>query len=149
MIIPEELYVPFVIRAMSVGGAAKYLRRLLNEYRFINFSGDHPVAERAKILYQAKGLNLKRVSFRPRNEDWIELKLIAQAHGVSATRFFVILLELDFSEFGDAVGDVFRDVDPSIILARPLVFKLSLYKNDGIRVRKFSFGRRIFQFNIS
>ena len=146
--IPEHLYLSMILRGMSLGGISRYLHHLLDKYRYLNYSGQLPLNDGAKTLYQEKGQNLKKVSFRPENEDWIELKLIAQTHGISATYLFVILLELDFGEFGDAVGDVFAGVDPTQILTRPLVFRQTLHKNTGVLVKRSKFGRQILKIPI-
>jgi hypothetical protein len=54
-----------------------------------------PEPSKIKTEYQQKKLNLKKVNFRPRNKDWIELGELALAFGKSRCWVFVHLLKLD------------------------------------------------------
>ena len=57
------------------------------------------IPAKIKTEYQNEGLDLKRVSFRPNNADWIELGELALAFGKSRCFVFTFLLELDLSGF--------------------------------------------------
>ncbi|OAM85556.1 hypothetical protein A1343_03195, partial [Leptospira interrogans serovar Bataviae] len=51
---------------------------------------------RNKISYQEQKLELQRYSFRPFEDDWIELKRLSFLYGVSMCKMFVkLLLETD------------------------------------------------------
>lgn len=81
-------------RQMSV-----YLRNLLKMYRTLTHSGMLPHPRKIKTEYQDEGLNLKRVTFRPSNTDWLELGELAIAFGKSRCFVFTFLLELDLLGF--------------------------------------------------
>ena len=117
-----------------------YLHFLLEKFRFLNFSGTLSRSNRPKTEFQEKNQNLLPFSFKPDNEDWLELKLIAQMHNKSMTNFFVILLILDCGEFGDAVGSFFLDEVPTQNSAMPMIFKHRLNKITGIYQKQSSYG---------
>ena len=60
-----------------------YLRFLLKSYKTFTHSGMLPAPRKIKTEFQEEGLDLKRVSFRPHNVDWIELGELALAFGKS------------------------------------------------------------------
>ncbi len=63
--------------------------------------------EKNKTEYQKENLNLKRLSFRPDNSDWIELGELALAFGKSRCWIFTFLLELDLSGFSKILSKSF------------------------------------------
>ncbi|MCE9502111.1 MAG: DUF1564 domain-containing protein, partial [Leptospira sp.] len=98
---------------------------------------------------QNKNQNLQRRSFRPFNADWAELKLIASAHGMTATLLFVLLLELDaIEETSQAMDLAQAGVDPTILSSCPIVFTQTIYRTRS-KIKKYSrFGKEIFAFKI-
>jgi len=74
---------------------ANYLGYLLNRYRFFVKNGIIPKHEYLKTSYQKKDLNLKKIDFLPRAEDWAELKCLRSFFNRSMTSIFVFLLLLD------------------------------------------------------
>ncbi|MBP7282780.1 MAG: DUF1564 family protein [Leptospiraceae bacterium] len=72
-----------------------YLSYLLNRYRFFVKNGLIPKHEYLKTSYQEKDLNLKKVDFVPKAEDWAELKCLRSFFNRSMTSIFVFLLLLD------------------------------------------------------
>ena len=94
--IPARLMPYLESKAWTSGQLSWYLHQLLNKYRFVCYSGQLPRYSGVKTRYQGKGQDLQKRSFRPRNADWAELKMIAALHNTSATNIFVVLLELDF-----------------------------------------------------
>ena len=55
-----------------------------------------------KTEYQEKGQNLVKVKFRPWDEDWLRMKMIAASKGISMTLMFVIMMIWDeMGEQGD------------------------------------------------
>lgn len=72
-----------------------YLSYLLNRYRFFVKNGIIPKHEYLKTGYQNKDLNLKKVDFVPKPEDWAELKCFRSFFNRSMTSIFVFLLLLD------------------------------------------------------
>ena len=82
---------------------AVYLRNLLKMYRTLTHSGMIPDPRKIKTEYQDEGLDLKRVSFRPSNSDWLELGELALAFGKSRCWMFTFLFELDLMGFSETL----------------------------------------------
>ena len=97
LLIPEHLVEKFLQNRLEGHGnnTSVYLRNLLSMYRIITHSGMIPKPSKIKTEYQEENQNLKRVSFRPDNSDWIELGQLAIAFGKSRCWMFVHLLQLD------------------------------------------------------
>ncbi len=83
-----------------------YLHNLLRMYRTITHSGMIHPPRKIKTEYQEEGLDLKRVSFRVGNADWIELGELALAFGKSRCFLFSFLLELDISGTWDILSQL-------------------------------------------
>ncbi|MBP9888251.1 MAG: DUF1564 family protein [Leptospiraceae bacterium] len=100
LLIPAHLIEALKLKKREHGRQmAVYLRNLLKMYRTFTHSGMLPHPRKIKTEYQNEGLDLKRVSFRPNNADWIELGELALAFGKSRCFVFTFLLELDLSGF--------------------------------------------------
>lgn len=93
------------LKRKNVKQMAAYLRNLLKMYRTVTHSGMIPDPRKIKTEYQDEGLNLKRVSFRPDNADWIELGELALAFGKSRCWVFTFLLELDLTGFWEILSE--------------------------------------------
>lgn len=76
-----------------------YFRNLLWKYRTLTHSGMLPDPRKIKTEYQDEGLELRRVSFRVPNADWLEIGELALAFGKSRCWVFTFLFELDLSGF--------------------------------------------------
>ncbi len=83
------------------GSLDKYLNILIKRYRFLFYSEYFLPSKNAKTEYQERGQNFVTWKFRPENRDWLELKMWADALGISATLMFVRLLEIE--EYFDVV----------------------------------------------
>lgn len=77
------------------GNLPKYLNLLLKRYRFLLYSDYFSPSENPKTEYQKRGQPYVTHKFRPENRDWLELKMWADALGISATYMFVKLLEIE------------------------------------------------------
>lgn len=96
LLIPEFLLEDFRLKTKKYkGNTALYLHSLLRRFRTVTHSGLIPEPERLKTSYQERDLELQKVSFKPKNEDWIELGELALAFGKSRCWLFVFLLKLD------------------------------------------------------
>ena len=96
LLIPEFLYDDFLSKTKKFkGNTALYLQSLLRRFRSITHSGLIPEAEKLKTTYQDRNLGLKKVSFIPKNRDWLELGELALVFGKSRCWLFVFLLKLD------------------------------------------------------
>ena len=117
----------------------EYLYALLNKYRILSYSGSIPGFAGSKLKYQDKGQEWERMDFRPSNEDWVELRILASMHGMTMNKFFVMLLDLDLSEFGEAVEQAMKGVVPTDLLIRPIVYTQRLHKVVGTLTKSARF----------
>ena len=96
LLIPEFLIDDFRQKTKKYkGNTAIYLHSLLRRFRIITHSGMIPEPEKLKTTYQERDLHLKKVSFKPKNLDWVELGELALVFGKSRCWMFVFLLRLD------------------------------------------------------
>ncbi|MBM9576498.1 DUF1564 family protein, partial [Leptospira sp. 201903070] len=92
--IPKEL-IPFLERRIHEAGSLRILlNQCLQKKTLLVLIQFH--FPRNKVGYQRQKLRLNRFSFRPFEEDWVELRRLSFFHGVSMCRMFVKLLELEF-----------------------------------------------------
>lgn len=97
LLIPEKWMQYFV--ESSRYEYAGYLHYLLRRYKRFLLSGNIPAnPPTIKVQYQDKFQLLTRVNFRPSEEDWADLSLLAKALGVSRCKLFVILLWFDWMQ---------------------------------------------------
>ena len=96
LLIPNHLIVDFQSKVKKYNGnVSPYLRSLLRRFRSISHTGILPEPKKIKTEYQVGTLNLRKVNFRPRNSEWVELGELALAFGKSRCWMFVHLLQLD------------------------------------------------------
>ena len=96
LLIPNHLIVDFQSKVKKYNGnVSPYLRSLLRRFRSISHTGILPEPKKIKTAYQDGNLNLRKVNFRPRNSEWVELGELALAFGKSRCWMFVHLLQLD------------------------------------------------------
>lgn len=105
LLIPAFIQEHFEIQEKKFGGKAEYLTYLLKRYRLI-LKGYARDAVSLKTLYQTKNQGLKKVNFRPADEDWAELGTFSIATGRSRCLLFVILLLFDMANFGSTFKKV-------------------------------------------
>lgn len=92
--VPEEL-VPYLEKRIQKAGSLRILlNQCLRKRSLLVLIQFH--FPRKKIGYQKQKLRLVRFSFRPFDEDWVELKRLSFFHGISMCRMFVKLLEMEF-----------------------------------------------------
>jgi len=102
LLIPKSILEDFRLKSKRFNGnIALYLQSLLRRFRTVTHSGMIPEPEKLKTSYQERYLNLQKVSFKPKNEDWIELGELALAFGKSRCWLFVFLLKLDLLNLWD------------------------------------------------
>ncbi len=96
LLIPKHLYKDFRLKSKKFkGNPSLYLRSLLRRFRVITHSGMIPEPEKLKTTYQERKLDLQKVTFKPKNQDWLELWELAFVFGRSRCWMFVFLLKLD------------------------------------------------------
>jgi Protein of unknown function (DUF1564) len=105
LLIPAHLYNAFLEkRKLFENKSCLYFQYLLHSYRTLSHSGVLPNPQKITTEYQESDLDLKRVSFRPFNEDWIELGCLSLTFGKSRCALFVFLLELDLAGFTEILS---------------------------------------------
>ncbi|MBL0263066.1 MAG: DUF1564 family protein [Leptospiraceae bacterium] len=96
LLIPDHLMVDFISKLKKYNGnVSPYLRSLLRRFRSVTHTGILPDPKKIKTEYQLENLKLRKVNFRPRNSEWVELGELALAFGKSRCWMFVHLLQLD------------------------------------------------------
>jgi hypothetical protein len=73
------------------------LRRLVDKYRGFLASGNLPLQSKPKLTFQDEGLALQKFSFRPDDDVWFELGILAYGCGVSRCWLFSYLVNLELS----------------------------------------------------
>ena len=102
LLIPSYFLEHLERRSKKFNGLPKFFSHLMKRFRILlrTFARD---PEGMKTLYQKKNQDLKKVNFRPFNEDWAEIGTFSIASGRSRCLLFVILLIFDMSGFGSAL----------------------------------------------
>lgn len=107
LLIPEFLLKDFLLKSKKFkGNTALYLHSLLRRFRSITHSGLIPEPEKLKTTFQERNLNLQKINFKPKNEDWVELGELAFAFGKSRCWIFVFLLKLDLANMWKCLVEV-------------------------------------------
>ncbi|HNI99802.1 MAG TPA: DUF1564 family protein [Leptospiraceae bacterium] len=139
LLIPSFFIRHLELRSKRFNGMPAYFSHLLRRFRIILRSfARNP--EGLKTLYQKKNQDLRKVNFRPFNEDWAEIGTFSVASGRSRCLLFVILLIFDMAKFGAA----FRKA--GILMNDPFTKKrkwelISLFgvdRNEGFCIRGFT-----------
>jgi hypothetical protein len=108
-----DLVIPYVENSKTKKKSYKFkegLKKLLEKYRGLLARGYLPFQNKPKLTYQEEGLELQKFCFRPDDEDWYELGILAYGCGVSRCWLFSFLVELDLSlmgEFIDRTKEIF------------------------------------------
>lgn len=121
LLIPDFLFDDFKLKVNKHNrNTALYLHSLLRRFRTITLSGLIPEPEKLKTTFQDRNLGLKKVSFVPKNQDWLELGELALVYGKSRCWLFVFLLKLDLLNLWDIL------VEAGLKKIVPMVSKLEL-----------------------
>ena len=97
LLIPEEIWDQFNARLKELSMDKKeYLSFLIRTLRTFVYLGNVNHREHSRLEFQERGLNLKKISLRPNDSDWTELRNMAGFCGMSICKFFVELVLLDF-----------------------------------------------------
>ncbi|HMV42179.1 MAG TPA: DUF1564 family protein [Leptospiraceae bacterium] len=115
LLIPNKYLTLFQTKLMQHKGVARYIAYLLSKYQIFIANGMIPGYSNVTTKYQEKGQNLQKVSFRPRPEDWAELKLYRVSFGMSISAFLVYLLIADSVELAATVSNYLETVGISAI----------------------------------
>ncbi|PJZ24770.1 hypothetical protein CH352_12495 [Leptospira hartskeerlii] len=70
----------------------RYLRRLQEKYSLLLQSRKYMGRNPLRTSFQSKGQNLVRHSYRPKEENYQELRNVALAHGVSMNYIIVLMI---------------------------------------------------------
>ncbi|MCE9499200.1 MAG: DUF1564 domain-containing protein [Leptospira sp.] len=146
--IPAKLLERYENRIKQFGSQGKYFSHILNKYRILFHSGSLYCSGNMKNVYQKRGQNLIRVSFRPRNSDWLELRIVSQAHFVSMSAIFVYLIEIDSSDQGELFEKALQGVRPTSLLTRPTQFNQRFNQKSKIYSHSSRFGSSLYEISI-
>lgn len=144
--IPVPLYNELLAKIGSEARIDRYLNKILNKFRIICYSGQLEKFDGAKLKYQDKNQDFERADFKPFSGDWIELRILSAMHGMTMTRFFVMLLALDLGDFGEAMEFAMRGVDPTMLLRNPIKYTQTLHRTKGKLTKFIRFGVQIHDF---
>ena len=100
LLIPDHLMPGFLSKTKKYkGNVSPYLHSLLRRFRSVTYNGILPDPKKIKTEYQIGKLNLRKVNFRPRNSEWVELGELALAFGKS--RCLELKVSLSFIKIKD------------------------------------------------
>lgn len=81
----------------------RYLKRLQEKYSLLLQSQRYMGRNPLRTSFQAKGQNLVRHSYRPKEENYQELRNVALAHGVSMNYIIVLMIHWDSLEVDERI----------------------------------------------
>ena len=90
LLVPEKVLSQSRLIEKRFGGFRNFLKHAVVSKHWIY--GLLPRLDEARILYQEKGQNLKKIGFRPYDGDWERFRLLAMKQRVSMTRLFILLV---------------------------------------------------------
>jgi len=97
LLIPDFLFSYYQNKRDHHGGLKNLLGFLIRKFNCMESRLFMEDDISSTIDYQEKGLFLHREDFRPIENEWIELKLLASSHNLSMCKFFVLLLRLEMA----------------------------------------------------
>ncbi|HMW07467.1 MAG TPA: DUF1564 family protein [Leptospiraceae bacterium] len=127
LLIPEKYQSLFIKKIEKHKGIRSYVAYLLSKYQVLIKNGLIPGYSNVTTKYQEKGQNLRKFAFRPRPEDWAELKLYRVSFGMSISAFFVYLLIADSVDFAETISDYLTTVGISLVSNLNLTAKVHLW----------------------
>ncbi|WP_367899299.1 DUF1564 family protein [Leptospira sp. WS58.C1] len=100
-LIPERLWrkVPIDCRR----NFPRYLRRLQEKYSLLIQSQRYMGRNPLRTSFQEKGQNLVRHSYRPKEDNYQELRNMALAHGVSMNYIIVLMIHWEFLQIDERI----------------------------------------------
>ncbi|HMV43103.1 MAG TPA: DUF1564 family protein [Leptospiraceae bacterium] len=110
VLIPIQYFDLFSRKIQKHKGIRSYIHYLLIKYKLHIANGLVPSYSKVTTKYQEKGQELQKVAFRPKPEDWAELKLYRISFGMSISAFLVYLLIADSVDFAETLSDYLTGV---------------------------------------
>lgn len=123
LLIPDYMDQFFEELLIKSGGLKNLLKILLIKFQNPEkkFLLKHKIS--SCIVYQEKGLSLCRKDFRPFEDDWVNIKLIANSYNLSICNFFVILVGLELAGvFDESKSGGVPPKFPKIVYHQKLTF---------------------------
>lgn len=108
LLIPEKLIDVYEEKTNNIS-REKYLHVLLRKYGDMVLIGLLAKSQKIKTSYQEEHQNLIKKNFRPFNDDWIELGILANYLGISRTALFTWFLMLELGEWDIILSERFYD----------------------------------------
>ncbi|HMW07213.1 MAG TPA: DUF1564 family protein [Leptospiraceae bacterium] len=144
LLIPEKYFALFQKKILEHKGIRNYISSLLKKYQLYISNGLIPGYSNVTTKYQDKGQNLQKVSFRPRPEDWAELKLYRVSFGMSISAFLVYLLIADSVEFEKTVSNYLAGVGITVITNFNLTAKVYLWNTKTYYATVFQYRKNYY-----
>ncbi|HMV41422.1 MAG TPA: DUF1564 family protein [Leptospiraceae bacterium] len=141
ILIPEKYFSIFNEKIILHKGVRSYIHYLLNKYQIYITNGLIPGYSNITTKYQEKGQNLHKISFRPKPENWAELKLYRISFGMSISAFIVYLLIADSVDLAETFSDYLEGVGILSIPKFDLIAKVYLFDNATYYTTIFQFHR--------
>ncbi|HMV42568.1 MAG TPA: DUF1564 family protein [Leptospiraceae bacterium] len=132
LLIPSQHFLIFQEKIAKHKGIRSYIAYLLVKYQLAISNGMIPGYSKVTTKYQEKGQNLHKVAFRPRPQDWAELKLYRISFGMSISAFIIYLLIADSVDFAETVSKYLESVGISSTPNLDLCSKVYLYNSKSI-----------------
>ncbi|HMV43000.1 MAG TPA: DUF1564 family protein [Leptospiraceae bacterium] len=142
LLIPEKYLSTLQLKLIQHKGLRSYVAYLLSKYQLFIANGLIPGYSNVTTKYQDKGQNLQKFAFRPRPEDWAELKLYRISFGMSISAFFIYLLLADSVDLAKATSDYLEGVGISMIPNFDLSAKVFLWNKRTYYTTLFHFRKR-------
>ncbi|HMW04400.1 MAG TPA: DUF1564 family protein [Leptospiraceae bacterium] len=137
LLIPIEYLDLLQSKIIKHKGIRSYVAYLLGKYQLHIANGLVPGYSNVTTKYQEKDLSLQKISFRPRPEDWAELKLYRISFGMSISAFFVYLLIADSVDFAETVSHYLSTVGIPVIANFDLTAKVYLWNQKTFYTKVF------------
>lgn len=146
--IPSRLCLALEQKKKEHGKIGSYLQFLLRKYHIVIYSGSLPKSVSIKKKYQPRNQEMKALSFRPKNEDWLELKVISDSYVYSMSYIFILLLELDCSDFGEAIERAIGDLVPTVFAKSHVRLRQFFNKKRRILTKRLNSGSPLYRLTI-
>lgn len=141
LLIPNKFFDVFEEKTIFIS-REEYFSLLLHRYKELALGGIFPKTEKPKTSYQEKDQNLIKVNFRPNNDDWIELGIIAHFLGVSRTALFTWFLILELAGWDKLLPEKYFLTGVPAKINTILGVNLLTRRKESKSIRKIYYKRR-------
>ncbi len=141
LLIPDPFFNLFQSKIKKHKGIHLYISYLLKKYKLYIANGLVPAYSNVTTKYQERGQNLHKIAFRPKPDDWAELKLYRISFGMSISAFLVYLLKADSVDFAEASSEYLTSVGIIVVPDFDLCTKVLLHSDRSTYTIIFQYRR--------